>query len=271
MKHNCYIIENEISVSKKGSRRILLTLLVTVVICLIEFAGGIISGSNALIADAGHMLADSASLFVCYFASLITLRRSDSNKTFGYFRAEILASLINGTLLISLAVFVIFSAIRRYFEPVGINGTLMLIVSSVGLIANIAGILLLKGLEANLNIKGALLHIIGDTLSSAGVVVGSVIIILTGYLLIDSVLSIIIGFVILYNAMKLIKDASDILMESVPHGVKMDEIKKDIEKGIEGVNDIHDIHIWSISSQIYIFTAHIVTDKDSLADTDRIL
>ncbi len=271
MKQNCYIIENEISASKKHSKRVLWTLIVTIFICLLEFAGGIISGSNALIADAGHMLADSASLFVCYFASLIALRRTDSNKTFGYFRIEILASLINGTLLMLLAAFVIFSAVRRYLEPVDIDGRIMLVVSVTGLLANILGILLLKGHTSNLNIRGAFLHIIGDTLSSVGVIAGSVIIIFTGFNIIDSVLSIIIGFFIFYNAIRLIKDASDILMESVPSGVRINEITESIVTDVKGVKDIHDVHIWSISSGIYIFTAHIVTDAESLEVTDSII
>lgn len=271
MRHNCYIIDQETSNNKRGSRRVLLTLVVTMCICLFEFFGGIISGSNALIADAAHMLADSASLFICYFAALIAGRRADASKTYGYFRIEILSSLINGTLLVILAVFVIYSAIRRFFIPFEIEGKIMFIVSTIGLVANLAGILLLRQETRNLNIKGAFLHIIGDTLSSLAVIAGSLIIIYTGFRIIDSLLSIIIGLIILYNATNLIKEATGILMESVPSGFALDEIREDIKESVEGIKEIHDVHIWSISSGIYIFTAHIVVDSVNISASDRII
>ncbi len=271
MKDNCYIIEKEISEGVKGSKRVFITLLLTIGICLLEFIGGIISGSNALIADAGHMLTDSASLFVCYFAALIAMRKADLRKTYGYFRIEILASMINGTLLIVLALFVIISAIRRYFEPIEVDGKIMLIVSIAGLVANIAGIYILREHTHNLNIRGAFLHIIGDTLSSLGVISGSIIIILTGFNLIDSILGIIIGLFIFYNAIRLIKDATDILMESVPHELKIEDIINELKSDIKGVKDIHDIHIWSISSGIYVLSAHIVTDVNTLTESDEII
>lgn len=267
----CYIIENEISGSKRGTKRVLWTLILTIGICLLEFLGGVISKSNALIADAGHMLTDSVSLFVCYFASLLALKRTNSNKTFGYLRIEILASLINGTLLMILAIFVIISAIKRYFEPVEINGNVMFFVSSIGLITNVIAFFLLKGQESNLNIKGALMHIIGDTLSSIGVLGGSAIIIFTGFNLIDSILGLIIGSVVFYNAIRLVKDATDILLESVPSGFDADQILDDIKNNVNGVLNIHDVHIWSISSNIYVFTAHIVTDVESTSASDEIV
>jgi cobalt-zinc-cadmium efflux system protein len=233
--------------------------------------GGFISRSNALIADAGHMLTDSASLFICYFASLIARRSADSEKTFGYFRIEILAALINGTLLILLAVFVIYNAIKRYFVTVEIDGVMMLIVSVFGLIANVGGILLLKRHTHNLNIKGALLHIIGDTLSSLGVVVGSIIIIYSGYFIIDAILSSIIGVLILINAVRLIRDATNILLEAVPSNLNISDIVSDIKINIAEIKDIHDLHIWSISSGIYIFSAHIVADVKSIEECDEII
>ncbi|MGC8927587.1 MAG: cation diffusion facilitator family transporter [Myxococcota bacterium] len=271
MKYNCYIIEDEISKNSRGSKNLLLTLMLTLFICMVEFIGGFISRSNALIADAGHMLTDSASLFVCYFASLVARRKADSEKTYGYYRIEILASLINGTLLIILAIFVIYNALRRYFSPVDIDGGIMLVVSLSGLIANLVGILLLKGDTHNLNIKSALLHIIGDTLSSIGVIAGSLIIIYTGYYIVDAIVSTIIGFVIFINAVRLIRDATNILLEAVPSTLKVKDIMNDIKSSISEIKDIHDVHIWSISSGIFIFSIHIVTEVKTIEETDTII
>ncbi|MCX7944704.1 MAG: cation diffusion facilitator family transporter [Deltaproteobacteria bacterium] len=271
MKYRCYIIEDEISGNKRGQKRIFWTIILTISICFIEFIGGIIAKSNALIADAGHMLTDSATLFICYFAFLISGQKADSNKTYGYFRAEILASLINSGFLILLSLYIIYSAIKRYNDPVQIDGVMMFVISSVGLIANIIGLLLLRNYISNLNVRAALFHIVGDTIFSFGVVIGAILIIFTGIMFIDSILSVVIGGVILFNAIKLVKSATDILMESVPSDLKINEIILDIKTNIEGIKDIHDVHIWSISSGIYIFTAHIVTDRSLLAESDKII
>ncbi len=271
MNYNCNIINNEIIKNRSGERRVFLVLIITLMICLLEFIGGIIAGSFALIADAGHMLTDSASLFICYFAALIARRDADSKKTYGYFRVEILAALINGTLLIMLSLFVFYNGIKRFFVPFEINGNIMFLVSVVGLIANFIGIILLKGHFHNLNIKGALLHIIGDTLSSVGIVLGSILIIFFNLNVVDALLSILIGAIIFYNALRLVKDAIDVLMEAAPSHIDIDSIINEIKSNVGNVRDVHDIHIWSISSGIYILSLHIVSDASSIGETDRII
>jgi len=271
MSYKCTIIANEMERSRNQSRRVLSVLIITITICLLELVGGIVSKSYALIADAGHMLTDSASLIICYFAALIARKQATREKTYGYFRVEIISALINGTLLLMLSLFVIYNGVRRYFVPFEINGDIMLIVSSIGLVANILGIFLLKGHTHNLNIRGALLHILGDTLSSVGVVIGSLLIIFFNLNIVDAVLSTLIGLLIFYNAIMLIRDAVNVLMESVPPDIDIEGLIADIKSEFKEILDIHDVHIWSISSGIYILTMHITTDASDIDRTDHIL
>jgi len=271
MSYKCTLIENKVEESNKNYRRVLSVLILTISICILEFVGGLVAKSYALVADAGHMLTDSASLFICYFAALIAKREANLQKTYGYFRIEIISALINGSLLMMLALFVIYNGVKRYFVPFEIKGNIMLVVSLIGLVANVVGIFLLKGHTHNLNIRGALFHIMGDTLSSVGVVTGSLLIIFFRLNIVDAILSTLIGVLIFYNAIKLIKDAVDVLMESVPPGIDTEVLVSDIKSRFSEIKDIHDVHIWSISSGIYILTMHIVTDLSDIRKTDTMI
>lgn len=271
MKYNCNIISNEILKNRQSSRRVLSTLIITILICLLEFIAGVVANSFALIADAGHMLTDSTSIFICYFAALIAKREADSKRTYGYFRMEILASLTNGVLLLMFSVFVVYSGIKRYFLPVEINGVIMLIVSAIGLVANLIGIILLKGHIHHLNIRGAFLHICSDTISSIGVIIGSLLIIFFRLYIVDTLLSTLIGILIFYNAIIFVKEAVDILMEAAPPHINITSIINDIKSSVANVKDVHDVHIWSISSGIYVLSLHIITDVESIDGTDAII
>ncbi|MCX6012372.1 MAG: cation diffusion facilitator family transporter [Chloroflexi bacterium] len=248
-----------------GSKALKIALVIVLVIMIAEFLGGFFSNSLALISDAGHMLVDALALGLSLFAINIAIRPASMTRTYGYYRVEIMAALVNGTILVLLSIFIFYEAYQRFLKPAEVESTLMLIVAVVGLVANIAGIVLLKkASRVSLNIKAAFWHIIGDTVSSIGVVVGAVIIKFTGFTRIDAIIAVLIGFVIMLGAIRILKESADILLESVPKHLNTDKVIQVLRK-IPGVVDIHDIHIWTISSGIYALSAHILVKDQTVS------
>lgn len=246
-------------------------LFLTALMTLVEFLGGILSGSLALIGDAGHMLTDTLALALSYFALKISQRPPDDKRTYGFHRTEILVALLNGLVLILISVYIFYEAYRRFITPTEIKAPLMLVVAVIGLGVNLMAIFLLKGSsKVNLNIRGAFLHVLGDALSSIGVIVAGIIIFLTKFYLVDPIVAILIGGIILRGAIGLVMESSNILLEAVPKHLKVEEISREIEK-IEGVKDIHDLHLWTITSGIYALSGHLVIKDQMVSKSEQIL
>jgi cobalt-zinc-cadmium efflux system protein len=253
LQHNT-IYEHKES-RRNERRRLLLAMVFTGVILLVEFVGGILTNSLALLADAGHMLVDFASLLLSFLAMLFATLPPDRRRTYGYHRTEILAALANGVTLVLICLYIFYEAYRRLANPPEINSIGMLVIASIGLIANIAALVSLHGGES-LNIRSAILHVLGDTLSSVGIIAGGIVILLTGWRLVDPLISIGIAFLILLSAYRVTREALDILLESTPSDIDLEEVVRAI-KAIDGVNGVHDVHIWTITSGLYALSAHL--------------
>jgi cobalt-zinc-cadmium efflux system protein len=238
-------------------RPLKLTLGIVIVIMVAEIVGGILSNSLALLSDAGHMLTDALALGLSLFAISLARRPATLTRTYGYHRAEIMAALVNGTVLILVSVYIFYQAYHRFTALPAVKSPLMMAVAGVGLVANLIGMLLLRrGSRRSINVRAAFWHVIGDTLSSVGVIIAGIIIFFTGWYLADPVLAVVIGIVILWGAVRIVREAADILLESVPPNIEVEKVIA-AAKTIPGVADMHDVHIWTITSGIYALSAHL--------------
>jgi cobalt-zinc-cadmium efflux system protein len=245
-------------------------LLITLVFTVIEIAGGYLTGSLALFSDAGHMFTDTLALILSLGALKVGLRPATEEQTFGFIRAEILAALINGATLIIISLIIFYEAIQRLFNPPEISAPLMLGVAIAGLGANAIGVVLLhKQSKASLNVRGAFLHMFGDMISSVGVIIAALLILFFGLVIADPVISIVIGLIILIGAWRLVKQSTSILLESVPSHLKLQDVMKSMLE-ITGVKDIHDLHVWTLSSGLYALSAHIVVEDKKVSDCSQI-
>ena len=232
-----------------------------------EVIGGLLSNSLALLSDAGHMLTDNLALLLSFFAMTFASLPATDRKTFGFYRLEILAAFVNGIVLVLISFYIIYHAYLRMIHPQPVQGMLMLVIAIIGLVANIIGALFLfKHSHTSLNIRGAYLHIVGDALSSVGVVIGGVIILYTGWYLIDPILSIMISLVIIFGAWSLVKESVNILLESAPAHINIETIATEIAK-LKGVREAYHIHLWSITSGVYALSAHVLIDDQMVSDS----
>jgi len=242
------------------SARLGWVLAITAVFMVTEAVGGVLSGSLALLADAGHMFTDVAALGLSVFAMRLARRPPSAKRTFGYMRLEILAALVNGATLLLIAGWILVEAWRRLHEPVAIEGTLMVGVAALGLIVNIVGATLLHGhAHENLNVRGAYLHVLGDLLGSVGAILAGVVILTTGWAAADPIASVLIALLILWGAWGLVRESADILLESAPAHVDMDAILADLA-GVQGLDEVHDVHVWTLTSGFVALSAHGVID-----------
>jgi cobalt-zinc-cadmium efflux system protein len=242
---------------------------ITLTFLLIEVVGGIITNSLALLADAGHLFTDVAEIGLALFAIRIAARPADEDRTFGMYRVEILAAVINAVLLFAVAVFVLFEAWRRFLDPPDVEGGLMLVVATAGLIGNAVSLWLLHDAQRqSLNMRGAYLEVLGDLLGSATVVVAAGIVALTNSLRADPIASAFVGLLIIPRTWKLLRDAVDILLEGTPKGVDLADVRRHILEA-DGVLDVHDLHAWTITSGMNVISAHVVIE--SAADPVRVL
>ena len=240
-------------------------------VLLLEVAGGVFTNSLALLSDAGHVLIDLLALLLAYFALQLSKRASTGKFTFGYYRAEILSAIINGLVLIFITIFIFYQAYLRFLTPEPVRGPEMLVISIAGLMANLYVVIKMQDYErGNLNIRGAYLHVLTDTLSSVGVVVAGVLIFLTGNYVFDPLISVIIGIFILFSSLRLIRESANILMEAVPAGVDLNKLTKDMSK-IKGVKEVHDLHVWCISSDVYALNSHVLIDAKDVKSLNKIV
>jgi cobalt-zinc-cadmium efflux system protein len=244
-------------------KKLLLILAFTVTLTVVEIVGGIISNSLALLSDAGHMLTDSLAIFLSFLAIRWSRRPANHRKTFGYHRAEILVALANGVALVAIAGYIFYEAVLRFFNPQEIKTGILLVIAAVGLAGNLFGLFILKGeSHENLNVRSAFFHILADTLSSVGVIVGGVIIWFTGWYLVDSLIGVLIGGIVLRGAVDLVIESGEILLESTPRDIDLAQLRREVQE-IPGVEDLHDIHIWTIGSGMRALSAHVLTDNIS--------
>ncbi len=240
--------------------RLTAVFLLTLLVFVIELAGGIASNSLALLADAGHMFTDVAGIGLALLAIWFAQRPASQDRTYGYLRLEILAAVINAVLLFGIAGFVLFEAWQRLQSPPVIASGLMLAVALAGLAVNAVSLFLLRHAQkASLNVRGAYLEVMGDFLGSAAVVAAAVVITFTGWVQADAVASIAIGLLILPRTWGLLREAVDVLLEATPKGIKLEEVRAHILQA-EGVGDVHDLHAWTITSGMNVVSAHVTLE-----------
>ncbi len=245
---------------RRGRRALIIVVILTALFMVVECIGGLITGSLALMADAGHMLTDVAALSLSLFAIWFSTRPATEKKSFGFHRTEILAALVNGVAIIVIAVMIFIEAIHRIGEPPEIRTGPMLVVASIGLVVNlIAAWLLHRESSHSLNLKGAFLHVIGDLLGSVGAIAAAVIMMTTGFYLADPLVSFFVALLIVFSAMKLIRQSVDILLEGVPPHLDVEEIRTALME-IKGVTAVHDLHVWTITSGFDSLTAHLIIE-----------
>lgn len=253
--------------------RLVAVLVLTLVVLVVEVVGGIVSGSFALVADAGHMLTDAAGVALALGATALAARPATATRTFGWQRAEILAALVNGLVITGVGVAVLVGGARRLLDPVPVEGGLMLAVALVGLAANGVGMALLhRGQRESLNVRGAYLEVLGDLLGSAAVVVAAVVVLATGYTRADAVASVVIGLMILPRAVALLREVAGVLLEATPAGVDLDAVRAHICR-VPGVLGVHDLHAWTITSGVPVLSAHVEVPESLLAagEASRVL
>ena len=249
--------------SSQQINKLKIVLLLILSYIVVEVISGLLTGSLALIADAGHMLADAGGLTLALFAINFSSKPATPQRTYGFYRIEILAALANSAVLILVSVYIIYDAYERIIEPPQIKGTALIIVGTIGLVVNLVGMYILKGhANENLNIEGAYLEVLKDTLGSVGVVVVGVITSISEFYLVDPIISIGLAFYILPRIWLLMKKSINILMEGVPINISYEEVKKAILQ-IKGVTGVFDIHIWTITSGMDAITAHVVVSDPS--------
>ncbi len=248
----------------------MLALVTTSVILVAEFVGGWLSNSLALLADAGHMLSDALALLLAYLAVSFASRPATRSKTYGWHRLEILAALVNGVVLVAISGFIGWEAYERLLEPPTVDAPLMMGVAVIGLIANGLGLFFLSGHTHSLNLRSAYLHVLGDLLSSVAVVVGGVVMLATGAYWIDPALSALISAVIVVGAWRLLRESVDVLLEATPAGIEYSEVEGAIS-ALPGVEGVHDLHIWSLTSGIYALSCHVEVKRERLVECEGIL
>lgn len=247
-----------------------IALLITFITMIAEFVFGFLSNSLALISDAIHMFTHSFALVISLVAIIIASKKAPLDKTFGYYRIEVLAAFVNGMTIVLSIFWIIYEAIERYLNPSEIDLKTAGIVAIIGLIVNIiTGVILMQGDKENINLKSAFIHMLTDALSSIAIIIGYVIIYYTSWYFIDILLAVLVAIVIGKWAYQVLKDSTNTLMESSP--VNIEEVKHFIQEKHSKVLDIHDIHIWEITQDMYNMTAHILIDKKDIEEYENIL
>ncbi|MET9349044.1 cation diffusion facilitator family transporter [Streptomyces termitum] len=244
--------------------RLRIALGITLSVMLVEIVGGLLSDSLALIADAAHMATDAVGLAMALLAIHFANRPPSENRTFGLARAEILAALANCLLLLGVGGYVLFEAVQRFMEPAETKGGLAIAVAAIGLVANIVSLsLLMRGQKESLNVRGAYLEVLADALGSVTVIIAAGVILLTGWQYADPIASLVIGLMIVPRTVKLLRETLDVLLEAAPKGVDMAEVRSHL-LALPGVEDVHDLHAWTITSGLPVLSAHVVVDAGAL-------
>jgi cobalt-zinc-cadmium efflux system protein len=257
--------------SKAAERRLWIALCVSLLIVTVEVVGGLLGRSLALLGDSAHVLTDVLTVGIAILTLRLGRMRHTPRRTFGYHRAEIFAALVNGSTLIAVALVIIYQAFLRLLQPPTVQGPLVLTVASFGLLGNLAmAALLAPNQKVSLNIRGAFLHALSDTLSSIAVIVSSLIIIFTGYYDVDPIVAGLIGLLIIRSAYGLVRDSTNILLEATPKQFELGKIAETI-RSIDGVKGVHDLHVWTITSGLYALSGHLIVGSDTIIDGSAVV
>jgi cobalt-zinc-cadmium efflux system protein len=254
--------------SHTGNKKALLTAFILIAaFMVVEVIGGLLTNSLALLSDAGHMLSDAAALGLSFFAIKLGEKQVSQGKTYGYKRFEIIAAALNGLTLIAISVYIFYEAFQRFFAPPEVQSTGMLIISSIGLLVNIIAAWILMGgdKDGNLNVRSAFLHVLGDMLGSVGAIIAALLIMFFGWTLADPIASVIVAVLIIISGIRVTKDSFHILMEGAPAQINSDQVKAALG-GIPSVKEVHDLHIWTITSGYPVLSCHITISDDAAND-----
>ncbi len=252
------------------TRRMALALVITLGFVVVEAAAGIIANSLALLTDAAHNLTDVIALALSWYAVRLTLRPANSGKTFGYHRAGILIALFNSTTLVLIALGIFYEAYQRLLNPPQVEAGLMTVVAAIAFVVNLVTALLVKqGSDRDLNQRSAFIHLAGDTLSTLGALVAGILIMLTGWTILDPLVSVLIGLLIVWNAWLIIRESVEILLEGTPRDIDMRAMVAEIQQ-IDGVRGVHDLHVWSITQNMRALSAHVLVDDEPISVGARI-
>lgn len=240
------------------SKRVQIALVLTGAFMLVEVVGGLISGSLALLADAGHMLTDTMALGLAAVAFRVSARPADAKRSYGYHRFQILAAFVNGLTLVGIVAWIVFEALNRLVAPSAVMGELMLVVAGGGLLVNVAAFLVLHGGDQdNMNLRGAALHVMGDLLGSVAAIAAALIIIFTGWMPIDPLLSLLVAALILRSAWDLLKRSAHVLLEGAPEWLDVGQMQDRISAAVPEIASIHHVHVWGLTQQRVMLTMHI--------------
>jgi len=243
-------------------------LIITSTFLVLEFVGALYTNSLALLADSGHMLTDVAALSLSYFAMRFASRRATPRKTYGFYRVEILAALLNGVFLVLIALYIFYEAYDRFLNPPAVKADWMLIVASIGLLANLVSAWVLFGKHhESLNIRGAFFHVLTDAIGSVGAILASLAILASGFQAADPLISIVVAILILWSSWILIRDAVDILLESTPAHINIVNLREQLGR-VNGVGSVHDLHVWTLTSGVLAMSCHVVASGDSFDRTE---
>ncbi len=250
--------------------RLLITLMLNFIIPVIQLIGGVYGRSMALISDATHNFSDFTAVLISYVAYRVGQRGASTKHTFGYWRAEIMAALLNVTILVGASVYIVYEACQRLFNPETVSGLVVVWIAGVGVIGNgLSAWLLHKDARHSLNVRGAFLHMLGDLFTSVAVLVGGVVLIFKPWYWLDPVLSLLIVYFIMKNCWGILKEAGGILMNATPAGINIEEVKEILEQ-ISGVCGVHYLHAWNLSSSSIAFSCHIVVSDQLISDTETL-
>lgn len=253
-----------------NQRRMLLAMLLTGAFTLIEIVGGLLSGSLALLADAGHMLTDTAALAIAWAAARLSQRPPDALRSYGYQRLQVIAALLNSVGFIAIVIWILVEAFQRLQQPVEVLGGPMLAVAVVGLAVNLIALRLLHGgHHHDLNLKAAMLHVLGDLLGSVAAIAAAAVILLTGWMPIDPLLSVLVALLILHGAVSVVRQSLHILLEGTPPEFEREALEQALIEVVPGVTGIHHIHVWSLSPENPLLTMHV--DVADMRDYNRTL
>ena len=261
--------------SRTIQKRLKIALILVFFVMCVEVAGGIMAHSLALLSDAAHMLTDAFALSLSLMALTIAAQPSTHTKTFGYHRVEILAALANGILLLLMALGILWEAYRRFTSPQEVHSLIVISVATVGLATNLCVLYFLKDPVHNthnhdLNLKGAFYHVIGDSLASVAVILGGVAMWITQWYALDSIIAAVVALVLIWGAQSIIRDAFHVLLEGVPKGISIQEVEKELTS-IPAIKDIHELHVWSICSNIYALSTHALVNDQKVNQVETIL
>src|SRR5437867_7136453 len=243
-------------------------LFITATFLVTEFVGAIYTNSLALLADAGHMLTDVAALSLSLFAMHFASRRATPRKTYGFYRVEILVALLNGVFLVLVALYIFYEAYHRVLNPPPVKANWMLVVAIVGLLANMTSAYILFGKHhESLNVRGAFFHVLSDAIGSVGAILASIAILVSGYQIADSSISVLVAVLILWSSWILIRDAVDILLEGTPSHINIVSLREQLGR-VAGVESVHDLHVWTLTSGMLAMSCHVVVDHDDFSRTE---